>query len=69
MYVLTKYIRQKTDTVVILSGEGADELMQGYAHFHAAPSVKHADEESRRCLQELHLMAVLRADRIPSAHG
>src|SRR4029434_4330425 len=27
-------IREKTDSVVIFSGEGADELTQGYIYFH-----------------------------------
>ena len=30
MYLISKYIRHKTDSVVIFSGEGADELMQGW---------------------------------------
>lgn len=34
MYLISKYIRQKTDSVVIFSGEGSDELTQGYIYFH-----------------------------------
>ena len=29
MYLVAKYIKKETDSVVIFSGEGADELMQG----------------------------------------
>ncbi len=34
MYLVSKYISEKTDSVVIFSGEGADELAQGYIYFH-----------------------------------
>uniref|UniRef100_A0AAY4EQF3 Asparagine synthetase [glutamine-hydrolyzing] n=1 Tax=Denticeps clupeoides TaxID=299321 RepID=A0AAY4EQF3_9TELE len=36
MYLVSKYIREKTDSVVIFSGEGSDELTQGYIYFHQA---------------------------------
>uniref|UniRef100_A0A2K5HKG3 Asparagine synthetase [glutamine-hydrolyzing] n=1 Tax=Colobus angolensis palliatus TaxID=336983 RepID=A0A2K5HKG3_COLAP len=34
MYLISKYIRKNTDNVVIFSGEGSDELTQGYIYFH-----------------------------------
>lgn len=34
MYLISKYIREKSDSVVIFSGEGSDELTQGYIYFH-----------------------------------
>ena len=33
MYILSRYIRDNTDDVVIYSGEGADEVTQGYLYF------------------------------------
>ncbi|XP_067649280.1 asparagine synthetase [glutamine-hydrolyzing]-like [Haliotis asinina] len=69
LYLLSKYISEKTDTVVILSGEGSDELAQGYIYFHKAPSPEAADEESRRLLKDLHVYDVLRADRATAAWG
>lgn len=36
MYLVSKYIREKSDSVVIFSGEGSDELAQGYIYFHKA---------------------------------
>ncbi len=33
MYLISKYVREKTDSVVIFSGEGSDELTQGYIYF------------------------------------
>lgn len=69
MYLVSKYIRQKTDSVVIFSGEGADELAQGYIYFHKAPSPRAAAEDSVRLLKELYMFDVLRADRTTAAHG
>uniref|UniRef100_A0A671W7D5 Asparagine synthetase [glutamine-hydrolyzing] n=1 Tax=Sparus aurata TaxID=8175 RepID=A0A671W7D5_SPAAU len=69
MYMVAKYIREKSDSVVIFSGEGADELTQGYIYFHKAPSPKAAAEDSVRLMKELYLFDVLRADRTTAAHG
>ncbi|KAM9738058.1 LOW QUALITY PROTEIN: asparagine synthetase [glutamine-hydrolyzing] [Menidia menidia] len=69
MYLVSKYIREKTDSVVIFSGEGSDELTQGYLYFHKAPSPKAAAEDSVRLLKELYLFDALRADRTTAAHG
>uniref|UniRef100_G1U2E5 Asparagine synthetase [glutamine-hydrolyzing] n=1 Tax=Oryctolagus cuniculus TaxID=9986 RepID=G1U2E5_RABIT len=69
MYLISKYIRKNTDSVVIFSGEGSDELTQGYIYFHKAPSPEEAEEESERLLKELYLFDVLRADRTTAAHG
>ncbi|KAI2652660.1 Asparagine synthetase [glutamine-hydrolyzing] [Labeo rohita] len=69
MYLISKYIREKTDSVVIFSGEGSDELTQGYIYFHKAPSPKAAAEDSVRLMKELYVYDVLRADRTTAAHG
>uniref|UniRef100_A0A3B1JDS9 Asparagine synthetase [glutamine-hydrolyzing] n=1 Tax=Astyanax mexicanus TaxID=7994 RepID=A0A3B1JDS9_ASTMX len=69
MYLVSKYIREKTDSVVIFSGEGSDELTQGYIYFHKAPSPKAGAEDSVRLLKELYMFDVLRADRTTAAHG
>lgn len=69
MYLVSKYISEETDTVVIYSGEGSDELCQGYIYFHKAPSPEEADLESRRLLEDLYLYDVLRGDRSTAAHG
>ncbi|XP_063964549.1 asparagine synthetase [glutamine-hydrolyzing]-like isoform X1 [Lytechinus pictus] len=69
MYFLLKYIRSQTDTAVVFSGEGADELAQGYLYFYKQPSREAGDEESRRLLRDLYMYDVLRADRVSSAHG
>lgn len=45
MYLVSKYIREKSDSVVIFSGEGSDEIAQGYIYFHMAssPEISHDD--------------------------
>lgn len=40
MYLISKYIRKNTDSVVIFSGEGSDELTQGYIYFHKVSTLK-----------------------------
>lgn len=67
MYLLSKYIKKNTETTVVFSGEGADELAQGYIYFRDAPSPKAGHEESKRLLSDIYLYDGLRADRTTSA--
>ena len=69
MYLISKYISEKTDVKVILSGEGSDELFGGYLYFHNAPNNKEFEKESRRLLTDLYLYDVLRADRTTARCG
>ena len=69
MYLLTKYISKNTDNIIIFSGEGSDELAQGYIYFHKSPTPAEGDKESRRLLKDLYLFDIVRADRTTSAHG
>ena len=69
IYLVCKYIKENTDTTVLFSGEGSDELCQGYGYFHKAPTAADADSESRRILHDLYLYDNLRIDRTTAAHG
>lgn len=69
MYLLSKYISKNTSDIVVLSGEGSDELFMGYLYFHLAPTPESANEESKRLVRELYLYDALRADRTVSSHG
>lgn len=67
MYLISRYIKRNTESTVIFSGEGADELAQGYIYFRDAPSALEAHEESIRLLKDIYLYDGLRADRTTSA--
>ena len=69
MWLLAKHISDNTDDVVLLSGEGADELFCGYLYFHSAPSPTELSQESLRLVENLYLYDALRADRCISSHG
>ena len=69
MWLLAKYISENSDDVVLISGEGADELFCGYLYFHSAPSPRELCNESLRLVQNLYLYDALRADRCISSHG
>ncbi|KAG8224384.1 hypothetical protein J437_LFUL005206 [Ladona fulva] len=68
MYLISKYVHENTDSTVLLSGEGADEVGQGYIYFRDAPSAEEGHKESYRLLQDLYMYDVLRADRTTAAH-
>ncbi|XP_021920732.1 asparagine synthetase [glutamine-hydrolyzing] isoform X2 [Zootermopsis nevadensis] len=69
MYLISRYIKQNTDTTVVFSGEGADEVAQGYIYFRDAPSADAAHSDSLRLLKDIYLFDGLRADRTTAAHG
>ncbi|KAJ8916754.1 hypothetical protein NQ315_013959 [Exocentrus adspersus] len=68
MFLIAKYIKENTDTTVLFSGEGADEIAQGYIYFRDAPDPKAAHEDSLRLLREIYMFDGLRADRTTAAH-
>lgn len=69
MYLISKYISEKTKDKVIFSGEGSDEVLEGYLYFHNAPTPEEGEKESVRLIKNLHLYDVLRADRCISTNG
>lgn len=69
MYLLCKYISTKTSDRVIFSGEGSDEVFEGYLYFHNAPDADVGEGESVRLIENLHIYDVLRADRCISSNG
>ena len=69
MYILSRYIRDNTKDVVIYSGEGADEIMQGYLYFKNQPTPEEGALESKRLMDQLFEFDVLRVDRMTASHG
>lgn len=68
MYLVCKYIREKTNIKVLLTGEVSDELF-GYKYTDFAPSAEAFQEEAKKRIREIYLYDVLRADRSISAHS
>ncbi|XP_046999489.1 asparagine synthetase [glutamine-hydrolyzing] [Schistocerca americana] len=67
MYLIARYIKAHTDSTVIFSGEGADELCEGYIYFRDAPDAQAGAEESLRLLKDIYLYDGLRVDRTLAA--
>jgi asparagine synthase (glutamine-hydrolysing) len=68
MYLVCKYIHEKTNIKVVLTGEISDELF-GYKYTDFAPSPEEFQREAKKRVDELHMYDVLRADRCISAHS
>jgi len=68
MYFLSKYITDM-GVKVVLSGEGADEILGGYLYFGNAPSIEEFQKETISRVNRLSTADVLRADKSTMAHG
>lgn len=68
MYLVCKYIHEKTDIRVLLTGEISDELF-GYKYTDFAPNAEEFQKESVKRITELHMYDVLRADRCISVNS
>jgi len=68
MYLLSKYI-SNMGVKVVLSGEGADEILGGYLYFHNAPSDLEFTSETIRRVCLLSTADCQRADKAPMAHA
>lgn len=68
-YLISKYISNNTDDIVVYIGDGSDELTGGYKYFCNAPSPEDLHKECVKLIKEIHLYDALRADRAISIHG
>eukprot|EP01135_Chromosphaera_perkinsii_P007130 Nk52_evm4s710 gene=Nk52_evmTU4s710 len=68
MYLLSRKIKAM-GVKMVLSGEGADEILGGYLYFHKAPSAKEFHEETCARVKNLHYADCLRANKSTMAWG
>lgn len=68
-YIASQKINGRPRTPVVMSGEGADEVCQGYLYFHDAPSADESHLESVRLIKDLLYFDVLRSDRCTASNG
>ena len=68
-YLVSKYIRERSDCKVIFNGDGADEVCVGYLYNINAPQLNDLQREAVRLVRELHYFDVLRSDRSISSNG
>lgn len=68
MFLMSRKIKAM-GVKMVLSGEGADEILGGYLYFHHAPNGKEFFDETRDKVTRLHLYDCLRANKSTSAWG
>ena len=68
-WLISKWIRDNTNIKVILNGDCADEIENGYRYCFLANSVEDLHWDSKRLIDELYLYDVLRCDRGISSNG
>jgi len=68
MYLMSRKIKAM-GIKMVLSGEGADEILAGYLYFSAAPNKRELFEETVDKISRLHLYDCLRCNKAMSAWG
>lgn len=63
LHLMCKYVHEKTDIIVVLTGDGSDCLFGGYMYMKNAPSDKEFHLECVRRLREMYLYDLLKGDR------
>jgi asparagine synthase (glutamine-hydrolysing) len=68
-YLISKYISETTDNIVVFNGDGSDELFGGYIYIQDAPDITSYHKEIIQLLTNIHHFDVLRSDRSISSNG
>jgi asparagine synthase (glutamine-hydrolysing) len=68
MYLMSRKIKA-TGIKMVLSGEGADEILGGYLYFHKAPSEREFQLECIERVKNLHTFDCLRANKSTMSWG
>jgi asparagine synthase (glutamine-hydrolysing) len=68
MFLMSRKIKAM-GVKMVLSGEGADEILAGYLYFHKAPNAAELHAELKDKLAALHIYDCLRANKATMAWG
>jgi len=68
-YLVCKHIGTKTDSRVVMVGEGPDEVCSSYLFNYYAPSAQALDECAKEYVKKIHMFDCKRADRCISRWG
>ena len=69
MYLMCERISKETTVKVLISGEGSDEIFNGYIYSHKAPTFNDLFVDSCQLLKNIHEFDGLRADRCVGSWG
>ena len=68
-YLISKYIQQQTDDVVIYCGDMSDEIFGSYRGFLKAPTDAEFKAENERMIRDVRFFDLLRSDKSISGAG
>ena len=68
-YLISKYIQQQTDDVVIYCGDMSDEIFGSYRGFQKAPNDADFHRENERMIRDVRFFDLLRSDKSISGAG
>jgi asparagine synthase (glutamine-hydrolysing) len=68
-YLVSKYIQQQTDDVVIYCGDMSDEIFGSYRGFLKAPTDADFQTENERMIRDVRFFDLLRSDKSISGAG
>jgi asparagine synthase (glutamine-hydrolysing) len=68
-YLVSKYIQQQTDDVVIYCGDMSDEIFGSYRGFQKAPNDAEFHRENERMIRDVRFFDLLRSDKSISGAG
>ena len=68
-YLVSKYIQQQTDDVVIYCGDMSDEIFGSYRGFLKAPTDADFQRENERMIRDVRFFDLLRSDKSISGAG
>ena len=68
-YLVSKYIQQQSDDVVIYCGDMSDEIFGSYRGFLKAPSDTDFQKENERMIRDVRFFDLLRSDKSISGAG